>query len=386
MTVPLKYNYRSLRVRWRSTLGTLLGIALVVAVFVMVMSLAQGLRATYLSTGDARNLLVLRKGAMAESSSQVTAEEVRRIKFLPGIERDEAGAPLASAEVIILITLPRATGGQAHVQVRGLGPLGPRLRPEIRIAEGRMFNPGLRECIVSTRLARRFVECRLGQTFGSGKRTWRVVGIFDAQQTAYDSEIWLDADEAREAFNRSFYGSIVIRPRDDAAATGLIQRIADDRSMRLRALTEAEYYREQTKTAAPIQVFGICLAVIMSLGAVFAAMNTMYAAVAARARDIGVLRVLGFPRRGIYASFLLESLLIAGAGGLLGCGLALPMHGVATGTFNWATFAEVAFEFRITPGLLAGGMGFALVMGALGGLLPARLAARRPILDCLRAS
>lgn len=388
MTLPLKYHLRHLRVRWRGTAATALFIGLVVAVFVLVLALARGLRATYLGTGDARNLLVLRQGALAESSSQVTFDEVRRVMFLHGIAREPdsaSGVPLVSAEIIVLITLQRAGGGQAHVQVRGLGSMGAALRPGIRVVEGRTFEPGQRECIVSRSVAQRFPECALGREFRSGKHSWKVVGVFDARRTAYDSEIWVDADEARGAFNRTFYGSIVLRPADPAAAERLRERIAGDRSMRLRALTETEYFSEQTKTAAPIQIFGAALAGFMSLGAAFAAMNVLYASVGARAREIGTLRVLGFRRRSLYASFLVESLLVALAGGVLGCLLALPMHGLATGTFNWSTFAEVAFEFRVTPDLLALGMAFALVMGALGGLLPARWAARRDVLESLRS-
>jgi putative ABC transport system permease protein len=386
MAIPLKYNLRHLRVRWRSTLGTVAGLALVVGVFVLVMALARGLKATFLASGDARNLLVIRKGALAESSSQITAEEVRRLKYFeeiaraPGARADE---PLASAEVIILITMQRPGGGKAHVQVRGLGSMGRQLRPEVRLVEGRMFTPGRRECIVSTTLARRFPECRLGGRFRSGKHEWTVTGLFDVRKTAYDSEIWIDADEGRDAFNRSFYSSLVLRPADGATEK-LARRIESDKSVRLRAVAESDYYREQTKTALPVQVFGAALAAIMSVGAVFAAMNTLYASVAARGREIGTLRVLGFRRRSIYLSFLLESVALAAVGGVAGCVLALPMNGLATGTFNWATFAEVAFEFRITPGLLAAGMGFALVMGLAGGLLPARWAARRPVLDALR--
>ena len=388
MRIPFKYNWRNLRVRWRSSLATMVGIALVVAVFVMVMALARGLRATYLSTGDARNLLVVRKGSMAESSSQVTFEEVRRVKYLDGIARNERGEPIASAEIIVLITMQRQSGGKAHVQVRGLGPMGKELRPGMRIppGQGRMFEPGKRECIVSGNVARRFADCGLGRKFRSGKHTWEVVGVFDAQQTAYDSEIWVDADEAREAFNRSFYGSVVLRPSDPTAAAGLIQRIENDAQKQLRVLTETEYYREQTKTAAPIQAFGAALAAIMSIGAAFSAMNTMYAAVGARTREIGTLRVLGFRPSSIYFSFLLESVILAILGGVIGCILALPVHGMATGTFNWSTFAEVGFEFRITLGLLGAGMLFALTMGVLGGLLPARLAARQPVLNSLLTS
>lgn len=385
MRLPLKYNWRHLRVRWRSSLATILSIGLVVAVFVMVMALARGLKSTFVSTGDTRNLLVVRKGALAESSSQITVDDVRRTRYLTGIERTRGGEPLASAEVIVLITLPRRSGGMAHVQVRGLGPLGLELRPHVQMVEGRMFEPGQRECIVSKRLAKRFPDCRLGESFHAGKGDWKVVGVFDARKTAFESEIWMDADEAREAFNRSFYCSLTIRPENPAAATSLVKRIEEDRLTRLRAWTETEYYRDQVKTARPLQIFGMCLSAVMSVGAAFSAMNTMYASVGARIREIGTLRVLGFKRRSIYVSFLLEALMVAAIGGLIGCALSLPLHGIATGTFNWSTFAEVAFEFRITPLLLLGGMAFSLLMGLLGALLPARFAARRPVLEALRS-
>jgi putative ABC transport system permease protein len=386
MSVPLKYNLRHLRVRWTSTLVTVTSIALVVAVFVMVMSLARGLRHTFVSTGDERNLLVLRKGALAESSSQITVEDLRRTRVLEGIARTPAGEPLASAEVIVLITLNRASGPTAHVQVRGLEPAGLLLRPQIKLVEGRMFQRGVRECIVSRKVARRFQHCGLGQSFRSGKHTWLVVGIFEAAKTAFESEIWADTDEVREAFRRSFYCSMTLQPENRTAAAALIKRIEGDKSRQLRALTEPEYYRSQTKTAGPIQILGTCLAALMSIGAVFSAMNTMYATVGARTREIGTLRALGFKPRSIQVSFLLESLMLALVGGVLGCTLSLPLHGLATGTFNWSTFAEVAFEFQITGGLMATGMIFALLMGALGGLLPARWAARQPLLEALRAA
>jgi putative ABC transport system permease protein len=323
---------------------------------------------------------------MAESSSQITFENVRQTKFLDGIARDEKGEPIASAEIMVLITVPRANGSKAHVQVRGLSPMGWRLRPQVRFVEGTPFQAGRRECVVSKNLAKRFPDLALGKRFQSGKHTWTVVGIFDAGKTAYDSEVWVDADEARAAFNRTFYGSILLRPASDAAVVALKKRIEGDKQMQLRVLTESEYYAEQTKTAAPIRIFGAALAVIMSIGAAFSTMNAMYASVGARFREIGTLRALGFRRTSIYLAFMIESLVIAIAGGVLGCALSLPMHGVATGTFNWSTFAEVAFEFRITIELLAAGFAFAIVMGLLGGLLPARLAARMPLLQALRAT
>ncbi len=386
MSLPLQYSLRNLRVRWRMTLATVLGIALVVAVFIMVMALARGLKSTLISTGDDRNLLVLRQGSTAESSSQITREQMRILKYQDGIQRDAAGDPVLSPEIIVLIYLDRADGsGGANVLVRGLGAMGLTLRPNCRVVEGRMFQPGLNECIVSRKIADRFAHCRVGESFRSGRTEWKVVGIFDAARTAYESEIWVDADEARDVFKRNFYGSALLRPIDEPAAQALIARLEKDRNLEVRVLRETAYYKEQTQMAGPIQFMGGFLATIMSIGAAFSAMNTMYAAVGARTREIGTLRVLGFRRRGIYLAVMLESVLLALVGGALGCLLALPIHGLSTGTFGWNTFAEVAFEFRITGELLAKGLCFALVMGVLGGLLPARLAARLKILDALRS-
>ena len=387
MAIPITYNVRNLRVRWRLTIATAMGVALVVAVFIMVMALARGLNATYVSTGDERNLLVLRKGSTAESNSQLTREESSRIRYLDGIVRDEKGNPIVSAEIIVVINLERIDGaGYANVLVRGMKSVGLVLRPQARLIEGRMFQPGLRECVVSRRIADRFMNCRIGQAFRSGSTTWRVVGIFDAAKTAYESEIWIDADEAHAVFHRDFYGSVLLRAASPAASAALVKRMERDRILTVRALPETEYYREQTHMAGPIQFMGGFLAVIMSIGAAFSAMNTMYASVGARTREIGTLRVLGFKRREIYMSFLIESVLLALIGGGLGCLFSLPLNGIATGTIGWNTFAEIAFEFRITGELLARGMIFALVMGILGGLLPARMAARKPVLEALRAA
>ena len=385
MAVPLKYNLRNLRVRWRSTLATVLGIGLVVMVFIFVRSLAHGMEATYISTGDPRNLIVLRKGATAESSSQISRDEARRIQYLTGIARDPAGNPIASAEIIVLILLDRTTGeGTANVLVRGVGPMAMPLRPNLRLIEGRMFRPGLNECIVSRRISERFDHCRVGDSFQSGKTTWHVVGIFDAQQTAYESEIWVDADEARAAFKRSFYGSVLLRPADAAAAVSLKERMLSDRLLSVKVMTESAYYEEQTQSAGFLRFLASFLAVIMSIGAGFAAMNTMYAAVGARTREIGTLRVLGFRRRQIYASFLFESVVLALLGGAVGSLVSLFFNLISTGTIS-QSFAEVAFQFRVTPTMVLDGMLFALAMGVLGGLLPARLAARKPVLDALRS-
>jgi len=386
VSIPIKYNLLSLRVRWRSTLATILGIGLVVMVFIFVRSLAHGMEATYLNTGDSRNLIVLRRGSTAESSSQIARDEARRIQYLEGIARDPQGNPLASAEIIVLIVLDRIDGsGSANVLVRGIGPTAMQLRPKINLIEGRMLRPGMQECIVSHRIADRFQHCRVGDSFQSGKTTWHVVGIFDAQKTAYESEIWVDADEARSAFKRNFYGSVLVRPVDDVAAETLKHRLLTDRLLSVKVLTEAAYYDEQTQSAGLLRFLASFLAVIMSIGAAFAAMNTMYAAVGARTREIGTLRVLGFRRRQIYASFLFESVVLALLGGVVGSLVSLSFNLVSTGTFSQTTFAEIAFQFRVTPSMIATGMGFALVMGVLGGLLPARMAARKPVLDALRS-
>jgi putative ABC transport system permease protein len=385
VAIPLKYNLRNLRVRWRSTLATVLGIGLVVMVFIFVRSLAHGMEATYISTGDPRNLIVLRKGATAESSSQISRDEARRIQYMTGIARDPAGNPIASAEIIVLILLDRITGdGTANVLVRGVGPMAMSLRPNLRLIEGRMFQPGLHECIVSRRIGERFAHCRVGDSFLSGKTVWHVVGIFDAQQTAYESEIWVDADEARSAFKRSFYGSVLLRPTDEAAAATLKQRMLADRLLSVKVMTESAYYEEQTQSAGFLRFLASFLAVIMSIGAAFAAMNTMYAAVGARTREIGTLRVLGFRRRQIYTSFLIESVVLSLLGGAVGSIVSLFFNLISTGTLS-ASFAEVAFQFRVTPTMIAQGLGFAVVMGVLGGLLPARMAARKPVLDALRS-
>jgi len=386
MAIPLKYNLRSIRVRWRATLATILGIALVVTVFIFVRSFAHGMEATYVKTGDSRNLIVLRKGSTAESSSQISREDARRIKYMTGIARDDDGNPLASAEIIVLILLTRMDGsGTANVLVRGISDTAIALRPEIKITEGRMLRGGLNECIVSRRISERFQQCRVGDTFQSGKTTWRVVGIFDAAQTAYESEIWVDADEARSAFKRNFYGSVLLRPADAGGAETLKKRLLDDKLLSIKVQTETEYWDEQTQSAGFYRFLASFLAVIMSIGAAFAAMNTMYAAVGTRTREIGTLRALGFRRRHIYISFLFESVVLSLLGGVVGGLISLSFNLISTGTFGGTSFAEVAFQFRVTPQLLGTGLLFALIMGVIGGLLPARLAARKPVLDALRS-
>jgi ABC-type antimicrobial peptide transport system permease subunit len=307
------------------------------------------------------------------------------IKYLPGVAVDSEGTPLVSPEVIVLLNLSKRSDGQgSNVMVRGVFETGFELRPQVRLVAGRLFRPGLREIIVGRSIAERFQNAGLGETIRFGRSHWRVVGLFEAGRTAFDSEIWADASELGEDFDRPNYSSVLLRAENASALRAMERRISDDRRLHLKALSELAYYAEQTKTAGPIKILGSFMAVMMAIGASFAAMNTMYASVARRSREIGVLRVLGFRSGSIMLSFLTESLLLGLAGGVVGCLLALPIHGITTGTTNFRTFSDVSFAFRITPDLLLRGLAFSLVMGGLGGLLPARLASRQPMVDTLR--
>ena len=385
MAIPLRYNLRSIGVRRTGTLMAVLSVAATVAVFISTMALWRGLEAAFTSTGHPRNLIVIRQGAQVETNSSVEREKLQVLKYLPGIERDSAGEPLVSAELQVLAFLPRASGERAHVILRGISPAGLPLRPQVSLVEGRLFRSGLREVIASRTLARRFALA-IGQPLRvEGGNPWQVVGLFDARGSAYDSEIWADVNVVTEEFKRPIFSSVLLRATDASALTALVARIDEDRRLHLQARGEIEYFRDQTRASMPIKILGYFIALIMSVGACFAAMNAMYASVAHRTREIATLRVLGFGRRAVLAAFLIEAVMLAVAGGALGCAAALPIHGVSTGTMNFNTLAELAFYFRITPGLLAAGIAFAALMGAFGGLFPALLAARQSIVHCLRA-
>jgi len=385
MALPLTYNVRNVFVRWRATLATVLGVALVVAVYVLVQSLAVGLEKASQSTGDPRNVLIVRKGATAESSSQVTREQFRLIPYRPEVAKDAEGRPLVSADVVVLINLPRRESGEANVLMRGLSPLGMELRPQVRLVAGRWFVPGKREVVVSRRLAERFAHFEVGDRFKTAGQELTVVGWLAGGNSAFDSEVWMDADEARSIFDRDNYSSVLVRVTDEAAAKSLVDGIESDKRLPLRADLEVKYYAAQTKTALPIKILGNFLATAMSIGAIFAAMNTMYASVGARTREIGTLRVLGFRRRTILFSFILEGAFLALLGGVLGCLLSLPMHGYTTGTIGFETFSETIFQFRITPWLVAQGLVFSVLVGVLGSVLPAWRASRLPVIAALRA-
>ena len=386
MLIPFRYNLRSLRVRWVTTLVTAVSVGLSVTVFVAVMALAEGLREVFVTTGEPLNLLVIRQGSQTETNSIIERSRTEVISALEGVAAGPQGAPMISAELAVFINQPRRTAGSSNVVIRGLTDRGREMRPQVRLVQGRWFRPGLRELTVSRSIAERFSNCGLGEQLTTGRASWTVVGVFDAGQTAYGSEMWTNVDDLANVFERrSNFSSVLMRARDSAALRALSDRISNDRRLQLKALAEPEYYASQTMTATPVRILGNTIAFIMAFGSIFAAMNTMYAAVSVRVREIAVLRVLGFSPVSVLLSFLFESLLLAGLGGLLGIVLALPLDGLATGTTNWLSFSEMTFQFHITPGLLQQGMIFALILGAIGGILPAAKAARQRAAIALRA-
>ena len=387
MAIPLKYNLRNLAVRRTTTAMTAFSITLTVTVFVILMALAQGLQTSLTATGHPLNLLILREGSQSETQSSVARDSLQVIRYLDGIAKTDKGEPWVSPELVVLINLPRRGQVQgSNVSIRGLGPEGFAMRPEFKLVEGRLFRPGLREVIVSKKISERFQNCGLSDKLKFAKGYWTVVGVFDAGTTAYASEIWTDAEDLGQDFDRDAYSSVFVRATDATTLGNLKKVVSDDRRLHMKPQTEKEYYESQTSSAAPIKALGIFIAALMAVGASFAAMNTMYAAVARRTKEIGALRVLGFSRRSILLSFIIESVLIAALGGFIGCVLALPVNGVTTGTTNFTTFSELTFDFRITAGLLVNGMIFAMVMGFVGGLFPAWRAAHEDIVTALRSA
>ncbi len=385
MAIPLSYNLRNLIVRKTTTLMTALGITLTVAVLLSVLALVNGLQTAFQSSGNPLQILVMRKGSNAELSSGVTREVYQDLKSMAGIARD-GDQPMASLEMVTVINLPSVDSPQGmNVTLRGILPMGIRMRDGLTLQAGRWFGAGQREVVVGKSIAKRYPNAHLGEKLRFGRGEWEVVGVMDGGQSSVNSEIFADLNQASSDFNRSDgLSSVLVRATDAATVPALINSLNDDRRLGVTAQTEKEYYASQTSSGAPLQVLGIFISVIMAVGSSFAAMNTMYAAVARRGREIGTLRVLGFSRGSILSSFLIESLLLSVLGGLLGCVLVLPLNNFTTGIGSFVTFSEISFNFRISPEIMAIGVAFALVMGVLGGLFPARSAARKEILTALR--
>ncbi len=385
MAIPIAYNLRNLTVRKTTTLMTALGIGLTVAVLVAVLALVAGLKTAFEVSGNPLQMLVLRKGSTAELNSGVTREMFQDLKFKPGIARTETGEPMASLEMVTVINLASTSAPNGmNLTLRGLLPIGFDMRTA-KISEGRMFRSGQREVVVGKSIAKRYPDARLGGKLKFGKGYWDVVGIVDGGQSAANGEIFGDLNQISSDFNReNGLSSILVRATDRSSLQALVNSLTEDRKLNVGPILETEYYERQTSSGAPIQFLGIFISIIMAVGSSFAAMNTMYASVSRRAKEIGTLRVLGFSRGSILISFFLESLLLALMGGILGCLLVLPLNGITTGIGSFQTFSEISFDFRITPVVMAMGISFALLMGALGGLFPARNASRKEILTALR--
>lgn len=388
MAIPLAYNLRSTRVRWASTVVAVIGIAGTVGVFVAMLALARGFRATVVSSGLPQNAIVQQAGADSEMTSALLMEAVRVIEDAPQVARRGA-EPLVSAEVVVIAALPlRGTGSDANVQMRGVSPRVLAVRDNVHIAEGRFLRPGLYEIVVGRNASRAYAGLDLGATVRIGPGAWTVVGIFDSNGSAFDSEIWADANVLNGNYQRptGVFQSVTARLRSPDDFPAFQATLTRDPRLQVQVIREPAYYESQSRTVTTlITVLGGLVALVMGLGAILGALNTMYSAVAERSREIAVLRALGFGRGAIVLSFVVESLWIALVGGIIGCLAVLPVNGVTTGTINWQTFAHLSFAFRITPDLLAWGLGFALFMGLVGGLPPAIRAARANVAITLRA-
>ncbi|HET9489150.1 MAG TPA: ABC transporter permease [Methylomirabilota bacterium] len=387
MAIPIIYNVRSVRARWTSTVVAVLGIAGTVGVFVAMLSLARGFQATLVASGSTSNAIVRRAGATSEMDSGMTLEQVRVIEDAPGVARAGAG-PLVSPEVVVVAAFPlKGRGTDGNAQVRGVSARALAVRPSVKVIAGRPFEPGLSELLVGRNVANSYVGLELGKTVRFGGGTWTVVGVFDAGGSAFDSELWCDANVLKQVFQRpqNLFQSVTVRLTSPEALTAFKDALTADPRLTVQVDREVEYYAKQSRQLTTlITVLGSLVALVMGVGAVFGALNTMYSAVAERAREIATLRALGFGSGSVVASFVVEALGIALAGGLLGCLAVLPLNGLTTGTINWQTFSHLAFAFRITPLLLMWGLLFALLMGLVGGLPPAVRAARAPIVLALR--
>ena len=387
MAIPLAYNLRSLKVRWTSTVVAVLGIAGTVGVFVAMLALAQGFRATLMASGSPRNAIVRRAGATSEMESIIPLDQVRVIEDAPGVERGGAG-PLVSPEVVVVAAFPlKRSGTDANVQVRGVSPKVLSVRDSVRVIAGRFFQPGLAELVVGRNVGRSYVGFDLGKTVRLGGGTWTVVGVVDGGGSAFDSELWCDANVLNQVFQRpqNIFQSVTVRLVSPEALTALKDALTADPRVTVQVDREVDYYEKQSRQLTRlITVLGTMVALVMGIGAVFGALNTMYSAVAERAREIGTMRAIGFGIGSVVTSFVFEALCIATVGGLLGCAAVLPLNNLTTGTINWQTFSHLAFAFRVTPLLLLSGLLFALLMGVVGGVPPALRAARQHIAVALR--
>jgi len=387
VAIPLIYNFRSVKSRWTSAIVAVVGIGGTVGVFVAMLSLARGFKATLVSSGSEDNAIIMRAGATSEMTGGVTIDTLKVIQDEPGIARGADG-PLVTAEVVLVAPIPLiSTGTDANVEVRGVSKNVLEIRKNIKIVEGRMFTPGLTELVVGKNATVSYAGLTLGNTISLGSMRWKIVGIFDAGGSAFDSDVWGDAHLIGPAFNRPdiFFQSITVHLTSPAAFQQLKDAATTDPRLNVDVTREIDYYSKQSRRLTTlITVLGGLVASVMAIGAVFGALNTMYSAVAERGREIATMRALGFGGPSVVFSFVVEALFIAFVGGLVGCVAVLPLNGLTTGAMNLQTFSHVAFAFRITPELLVKGLVFALSMGLVGGFLPAVRAATMPVATALR--
>ncbi len=366
---------------------TALGIGLVIFVFVWFLALGNGFHKTLVSTGRADNLIVLRKGATSEIESYLTRDWVSVIKAHSAVATGEGHRPIASAELLVIASIPRRDGAAGNISIRGVSQDALALRPYVKIVEGRLPTPGLAEVVVGRSLARRFGNLPVGGEVRFGKDPWRIVGLFDAGGSTFESEIWCDTEVLLSAFQREGFQSVTFRLDDPSRTKSVIEELENEARLQVQAHDEVSYYEEQSgMLGRMLTSVGFFIAVVMSIGAVFGALNTMYAAVDQRTREIGTLLAIGFSPFSIYVAFIVESVLIALLGGVLGILIALPFNGVSTGTTNWTSFSEIAFQFQISPPIVVAGLLFAAALGVVGGFLPAWRAARQPVASALRAA
>jgi ABC-type antimicrobial peptide transport system permease subunit len=387
LKIPLSYSYRNLVTRRLTTALTAGGMALVVFVFAAVLMLAEGLRQTLVATGSFDNVVVLRASAESEVQSILDRDQAAIVNSQPEIALNREGKPLVDRELIVLFNLrKRGTNNPSNVTIRGVSPIALELRPEVRLAAGRMFRPGSSEIVTGQDIAKRFDGAGLGETLRFAMRDWTVVGVLEAGKTAFSSEIWGDIDQMQQAFRRPIFSTVVLRLRSPDDFNRLKDRLESDPRLPVQVKREMVFYEDQSKRMADfIRLLGLVLTIIFSLGAVLGAMITMYAAVATRTVEIGTLRALGFSRGNILTAILLESLLIGLLGGFAGLGAASVMQFFTISTTNWQTFSEVAFNFSLTTDIAAKSLLFGLGMGLTGGFLPALQAARMNIVESLRA-
>ena len=386
--IPISYNLRSIRARFTSTIVAVLGIAGVVAVFLAMLAMANGFQSVMVSSGSPDNVMIRRAGSGSEMESIFMLDELRIVQDHPDVARNDDGKPIYSGDVVVIVPLiMRSTGTEANVQMRGISGLTLEVRPQVRMIEGRFIEPGKAEVIVGSSAHKLYNGTEVGSELAIGGRVWTVVGVFDAGGSSLDSELWSDAILTNETFNRppNIFQSVTLKLNPGVDFEAFNAQLRSDPRLTVSAQSEVEYYSQKSELISRlITTLGFLIVFVMGFGAVFASLNTMASLISARNREIGTLRAIGFKRHNLILSFVMESVFISLIGGLLGCLLVLPLNGIQASTMNWDTFSHVGFSLKLNSTMILSALGFAVIMGFIGGLIPASHAANRPIVDSLR--